>query len=149
MISSREELPFDEPDPTPEAQDPEPANVRTHRPKVPIESRGKSMRIRKPTVRFNLGATTEPRATLVEAQRPQTALMSVTRALRLFKTETQKAIELEVASLLAKTTFIKVDADIAQHNKRSRTLRSIMNVVEKYLPTLHSDGNRALDKDKA
>jgi Reverse transcriptase (RNA-dependent DNA polymerase) len=75
--------------------------------------------------------------------------MSVARDLRLFKTETQKASGLEVASLLAKTTFIKVDADIAPHNKRSRTLRSIMNVVEKYLPTLDSDGNRALDKVKA
>jgi hypothetical protein len=31
---------------------------------VPIEPREKSTRIRKPTVRFNLGATTEPRATL-------------------------------------------------------------------------------------
>jgi Reverse transcriptase (RNA-dependent DNA polymerase) len=148
-ISSPQELPFDEPEPTPETQDPEPANVRTHRPKVPIEPREKSTRIRKPTVRFNLGATTEPRATLGEARRPQTALMSVARGLKLFKTETQKAIELEVASLLAKTTFIKVNADIAPHNKRKRTLRSIMNVVEKYLPTLDPDGNRALDKVKA
>jgi hypothetical protein len=82
-ISSPEQLPFDELDPTPEAQDPEPGNVRTHRPKVPIEPREKSARMRKPTVRFNLGATTEPRATLEEARRPQTALMSEARGLRL------------------------------------------------------------------
>jgi hypothetical protein len=118
-ISSRKELPLDEPDPTPEVQDPEPANVRTQRPKVPIEPREKSTRIWKPPVRFNLGATTEPRATLEKARKPQTALMSVARGLRLFKTETQKAIELGVASLLAKTTFIKVDADIAPHSKRA------------------------------
>jgi hypothetical protein len=67
-ISSPEELPFEELDPTPKAQDPEPANVRTHRPKVPIEPREKSTRIWKPTVRFNLEATIEPRATLEEAQ---------------------------------------------------------------------------------
>jgi hypothetical protein len=82
--SSPQELPFDEPDPTPEAQI---LSLHTE----------KSTRIRKPTVRFNLGATTEPRATLGEAPRPQTALMSVARGLKLFKTETQKAIELEVA----------------------------------------------------
>jgi hypothetical protein len=75
--------------------------------------------------------------------------MSVARGLRLFKTETKKAIELEVACLLTKTTFIKVDADIAPQNKRSRILRSIMNVVERYQPTLDSDGNRALGKVKA
>jgi hypothetical protein len=82
---------------------------------VPIEPREKSTRI--PTVRFNLEATTEPRATLEEAERPQTALMSVARGLRLFKTEKEKAIDLKIASLLAKTTLIKLDADTAPHNK--------------------------------
>jgi hypothetical protein len=75
--------------------------------------------------------------------------MSVQRGLKLFKTETEKAIELEVTALLSTTTFEAVDADKPLHNQRKRTLRSIMNVVEKYLPTLDSAGNRALDKVKA
>jgi Reverse transcriptase (RNA-dependent DNA polymerase) len=149
VIPGPEELLVDEPGLTPEAEEPEPANVRTHRPKAPLEPREKSTRIRKPTVRFNLGTTTEPRATLEQTRSPPTALMSVMRGLKLFPAETGKAIELEVAALLNKTTFLAVDGDAPPHNMRKRTLRSIMNVVEKYLPTLDADGNRALDKVKA
>jgi hypothetical protein len=75
--------------------------------------------------------------------------MSVQRGLKLFRTETEKARELEVTALLSKMAFEAVDADKPPHNQRKRTLRIIMNVVEKYLPTLDSTGNRALDKLKA
>jgi hypothetical protein len=135
--------------PIPEVDDSPPANVRTRLPKAPIEIREKSTRIRKPPVRFNFGVTSEPRATLEEARRAPTALMSVQRGLKLFRTETEKARELEVTALLSKMAFEAVDADKPSHNQRKRTLRFIMNVVEKYLPTLDSAGNRALDKVKA
>jgi hypothetical protein len=144
------ELPLDVTEsPIPEVDDSPSANVRTYLPKAPIEMREKSTRIRKPPVQFNLGVTSEPRATLEEARRAPTTLMSMQRGLKLFRTETEKAIELEVTALLSKTTFEAVDADKPPNNQRKRTLRSIMNVVEKYLPTLDSAGNRALDKVKA
>jgi Reverse transcriptase (RNA-dependent DNA polymerase) len=108
-----------------------------------------STRVRKPTVRFNLAAALEPTATLEEVRRAPTAPMSVTLGLKLFKELTTKAIESEVKSLLAKNTFEAVDADKSPHNQRKRTLRSIINVVEKYLRTLDPDGNRAIDKVKA
>jgi hypothetical protein len=75
--------------------------------------------------------------------------MSVSRGIKLFPVETGKAIALEVTALLGKDTFKAVDVDAPPHNKRKRTLHSIMNVVEKYLPTLDSNGDRALDKVKA
>jgi hypothetical protein len=111
--------------------------------------REKSTRIRKLPVRFDLGAVVEPRATLEEARKAPTALMSVSRGIKLFPVETGKAIALEVTALLGKDTFKAVDGDAPPQNKRKRTLRSIMNVVEKYLPTLDSNGDRALDKVKA
>jgi hypothetical protein len=140
-VTSLEEPPEIVEDPIPEIEDTPPANVRTRPAKAPIEMREKSTRIKRAPVRFDLGAIQEPLATPQEARRAPTALMSVQRGLKLFRTETEKAIELEVASLLINTTFLKVNADIAPHNTRKRTLRSIMNVVEKYLPTLDSEGN--------
>lgn len=83
------------PDPNPEADVVAPANVHTRAPKPPIVMREKSTRVRKPTVRFNLAAALEPTATLEDVRRAPTALLSVTRGLKLFKELTTKAIESE------------------------------------------------------
>jgi Reverse transcriptase (RNA-dependent DNA polymerase) len=111
--------------------------------------REKSTRIRKSPVRFDLGAVAEPTATLEQASKAPTALMSVSRGIKLFPVETGKAIALEVTAPLDKGTLKAVDGDAPLHNKRKRTLRSIMNIVEKYLPTLYSNGDCALDTVKA
>jgi hypothetical protein len=54
-----------------------------------------------------------------------------------------------MAIFLDKGTSKDVDGDASSHNKRKQIQHSIMNVVEKYLPTLDSNGDRALDKVKA
>jgi hypothetical protein len=119
-VSGSEEPLDAAPDSNPEADIVPPANVRTRSPKPPIVMREPSTRVRKPTVRFNLAAALEPTATLEQARRAPTALMSVTRGLKLFKELTTKAIESEVKLLLAKNTFEAVDADKPPHNKKNR-----------------------------
>ena len=125
------------------------ATVRTYTPPQPIQPREKSTRIRKPVDRLNLSAQEAPRETL-ETDKPHTwALMSVPRALKLFPGPTALAIKSEVASLLAKGTFSVVDRRSLTPGQDKRILRSIMNVTEKFLPTVDSNGNRELDKIKA
>ena len=75
--------------------------------------------------------------------------MSVARAMRLFPEKTTVAMESEVRSLLSKQTFSGARRDNLTPDQRKKVLRSHMNVVEKYLPTLDDTGNRAIDKVKA
>ena len=77
------------------------------------------------------------------------ALMSVQRALKLFPGPTASAIKSEVTSLLAKGTFSVVDKGSFTQAQQKRTLRPIMDVTEKFFPTIDSCGNRELDKIKA
>lgn len=105
----------------------------------PLELRQPSARIRKPVTRLNLHTTTG----IVHAH------MTVSRAMRLFPDKTMAAMEGEVKSLLGKQTFSGVHKGALTFTQRQRILRSNMNVVEKYLPTLDATGNRAIDKVKA
>ena len=78
--------------------------------------------------------------------------MTVTRALKLFPDKATAPIESEVKSLLTKGTFSgehMVQLTPTQTKKILKILRSNMNVVEKYLPTLNSNGDRQIDKAKA
>ena len=126
-----------------------PLNVRTDRPVRPVEPREKSNRIRKPVDRLNLGAVEVPQETLESDKTYHWATMTVTRALKLFPEKTAKAIETEVKSLLAKKTFAGVHIHTLSPTQRKKILRSNMNVVEKYLPSLDSTGKREIDKLKA
>ena len=112
-------------------------------PASPIR-REPSSRIRRPVDRLNLIAVTP-------AKSPHThyANMSVARAMRLFPEKTSTAMESEVRSLLGKETFSGAKWEHLTPDMRKKVLRSHMNVVEKYLPTLDETGNRAIDKVKA
>ena len=103
-----------------------------------------STRIRRPIDRLNLIAVTPGKS-------PHThyANMSVVRAMRLFPEKTSAAMESEVRSLLGKETFSGAKWEHLTPDMRKKVLRSHMNVVEKYLPTLDETGNRAIDKVKA
>ena len=137
---------IDLPATNPEVQ---PPTVRTYTAPRPIEPREKSTRVRKPVDRLNLGAQAASLEQL-ENDKPHTwALMSVPRALKLFPGPTASAIKSEVTSLLAKGTFSAVDRGSLTPGQQKRILRSIMNVTEKFLPTVDSSGNRELDKIKA
>ena len=126
-----------------------PVNVRTVPPRSPVEPREKSTRIRKPVDRLNLGAIRQPLESQEIDEKTETAMMSVTRALKQFPEKAEFAIESEVKSLLAKKTFSGVHVGELSPTQRKKILRSIMNVVEKYLPTLNSEGDRQIDKVKA
>ena len=52
-------------------------------------------------------------------------------------------------SLLSKNTFSGAKRHTLSADQQKRILKSHMNVVEKYLPTLDATGNRAIDKVKA
>jgi hypothetical protein len=69
--------------------------------------------------------------------------------LKLFPNKATAAIESEVKSLLAKGTFSGVHMEQLTPSQTKKILRSNMNVVEKYLPTLNSNGDRQIDKVKA
>ena len=124
-------------------------NVRTYKPKQPVEIREKSTRMKKPVERLNLGATEVPPEKTDTAAWGEWSLMTVQRALKLFPEKTTSAIESEVKSLLAKKTFSGVHSHALSATQRSKILRSNMNVVEKYLPTLNSAGHREIEKVKA
>ena len=66
-----------------------------------------------------------------------------------FPDKATTAIESEVKSLLAKGTFSGVHMEQLSPIQRQKILRSNMNVVENYLPTLNSNGDRQIDKVKA
>ena len=132
-----------------EIRDVTPSNVRTYKPPRPLEPREKSSRIRKPVDRLTLTSQEVPQESL-ETDKPEFwSMMSVTRALKLFPEKTGFAIESEVKSLLAKDTFQGVHMGTLTPSQKSRILRSIMNVTEKFLPTVDSNGNREIDKVKA
>ena len=119
-----------------------------HEDTIPLEHtpirREPSSRIRRPIDRLNLAAVSP-------AQKPSVhyANMSVSRALKLFPEKTNIAMESEVKSLLSKNTFSGARRHTLTGDQQKRILRSHMNVVEKYLPTLDDTGNRAIDKVKA
>ena len=123
--------------------------VRTYIPSAPVELREKSTRIRKPPDRLNLVAQKLPISTWKEGIRGEWSLMTVTRALKLFLDKATAAIESEVKSLLAKGTFSGVHMEQLSPTQKQKILRSNMNVVEQYLPTVNSDGDRQIDKVKA
>ena len=112
-------------------------------PALPM-SREPSSRIRRPVDRLNLIAFTPSKS-----PRTHYANMSVARAMRLFPEKTSTAMEGEVRSLLGKETFSGSKWENLTPDMRKKVLRSHMNVVEKYLPTLDETGNRAIDKVKA
>ena len=142
---SVEEIPED----ISEADTPVQANVRTYTPPRLVEPREKSTRIRKPVNRLNLVATEVPEEVVETPNHDFWSMMTVSRALRLFPEKTTSAIESEVKSLLEKETFSGVHITALSQTQRQKILRSNMNVVEKYLPYLDSDGNRKIDKVKA
>ena len=113
-------------------------------PKSPPPMREPSTRIRRPIDRLNLVAVSPG-----ETHRVHYANMSVARAMRLFPEKTALAMESEVKSLLSKLTFSGARRDNLTQDQRRKILRSHMNVVEKYLPTLDETGNRAVDEVKA
>ena len=84
-----------------------------------------------------------------EGIRGEWSFMAVTWALKLFPDKSTAAIESEVKSLLAKGTFSGVHMEQLSPTQKQKILRSNMNVVEKYLPTVSSDGYRQIDKVKA
>jgi hypothetical protein len=130
------------------AFDSAPVDVRKYTPR-PIEPREKSSRLKKPIDRLNLTAE-EVSTQAQEIDNPHVwSMMSVTRGLKLFPEKTAFAIESEVKSLLAKDTFSGVHMSQLTQPQRNKILRSIMNVTEKFLPTLNSEGNREIDKVKA
>ena len=100
--------------------------------------------IRRPIDRLNLVA-----ASPIQEPRVHYANMSVARALKLFPEKTNTAMEGEVRSLLSKNTFSGARRHSLTADQQKRILRSHMNVVEIYLPTLDETGNRAVDKVKA
>ena len=102
-------------------------------------------RIRRAPERYNLVTTNDSMVTVNSVQ----TYMSVSCGLRMFKDKTASAIEGEVASLLAKKTFTGVDVSKWAIEKKKKILRSIMNIVEKYHPTLDEKGARSVDKVKA
>ena len=110
-------------------------------PREPPVSRQPSTRIRRPVTRLNLTAKSDPSVMY--------ANLTVSRAMRLFPEKTTAAMEGEVRSLLSKQTFSGVFGNTLTYEQRRKVLRSNMNVIEKYLPTLDSTGNRAIDKVKA
>ena len=76
-------------------------------------------------------------------------LMSIKKAARMFPEKSTLAMEAEVASLLGKQTFKGVHGRSLTNDQRKRILRSIMNITEKFLPTLNDKGVREIDKVKA
>ena len=76
-------------------------------------------------------------------------MMSVTRGLKFFPEKTALAIESEMKSLFAKDTFSGVHMSQLTQKQRNKILRSIMNITQKFLTTLNSEGNREIDKVKA
>ena len=128
-----------------------PTNVRTYVPRhlEHLAPREKSTRLKKPIDRLNLAAEKVSfQAQEIDKQHGW-MMMSVTRGLKLFPEKTAFAIESEVKSLLAKDTFSGVHMSQLTDTQRKKILRSIMNVTEKFLPTLNSEGNRENDKIKA
>jgi hypothetical protein len=119
---------------------PVPTRSRTQ----PPPQREPSTRIRRAPERYNL-ATTDDLTTIENYLQTH---MSVSRGLRMFKEKTSLAIEGEVKSLLAKKTFSGVDVSAWAVDKK-KILRSVMNTVEKYHPTLDEKGDRSVDKVKA
>ena len=148
-VSGPEDTGLNIPNEIPEAYSTPPAHVRTSQPAVPVEMREKSTRIRKPVDRLNLWAAVQPSEAVETTGPRKQLLMAVPRALKLFPEKTAIAIASEVKSLLSKGTFTGVHSHDLTSSQRKKTLRSIMNVVEKYLPTLNSQGDRELEKVKA
>jgi hypothetical protein len=62
---------------------------------------------------------------------------------------TAKAIKSEATSLLQNDTCSVVDIESLEQSMKKKILRSIMNITEKFLPTLDANGNRAIDTIKA
>ena len=120
-----------------------PVLTRSHT--QPPAQREPSTRTRRAPERYNLATTVDSMTTENYLQ----SHMSVSRGLRMFKEKTSVAIEGEVKSLLAKKTFSGVDVSAWSVDKKKKILRSIMNVVEKYHPTLDEKGDRSVDKVKA
>ena len=144
---SQEDLPPNEIDiPTPDQDQeeengvPEDTTPLAHTP----HRREPSTRIKKPIDRLNLVATSPTQGPPVHY-----ASMSVPRALKLFPEKTNLAMESEVKSLLSKNIFSGVKRHTLSADQQKRILRSHMNVVEKYLPTLDATGKRAIDEVKA
>ena len=123
--------------------------VRTYVPSAPVEMRQKSTRSRKPPDRLNLVADKLPIPTQKGGIRGEWSFMTVTRALKLFPDKAPAAIESEIKSLLAKGTFLGVHMEELSPTQKQKILRSNMNVVEKYLTTVNSDGDHQIDKIKA
>ena len=121
-----------------------PVTARKYSPR-PIEPRERLSRLKKPIDRLNLTAE-EVSIQAHEIDYPH--VLSVTRGLKLFPEKTALAIESEVTSLLAKGTFSGVHMSQLTQPQRNKILRSIMNITEKFLPTLNSEGNREIDKVK-
>ena len=148
-ISGPEDPGYEIPDEIHEPDNTPPGNVRTSQPAAPLVVREKSTRIRKPVDRLNLGAVEQPQEQLETPSMMKWSMMTVPRALKLFPEKTAIAIESEVKSLLGKGTFSGVHIRDLTATQRQKILRSNMGVVEKYLPTLNSNGDRELDKIKA
>ena len=130
-----------------EAEVEDPGEDQVHRPvqirpRDQLEQRQPSTRIRKPVTRLNLMAKGDMTTDRV-------AFMTVSRAMKLFPEKTATAMHGEVKSLLGKHTFSGVHLNSLTYGQRKKILRSNMNVVEKYLPTLDETGNRAIEKVKA
>ena len=127
------------------AFDTAPANIRKYAPR-PIEPRERSSRLKKPIHRPNLTAE-EVSIQAYEIDNPHVwSMVSVIWGLKLFLEKTALAIESEMKALLIKDTFSGVDMSQLTQPKRNKILRSIMNITEKSLPTLNSEGNREIDK---
>ena len=122
---------------------------RTYVPSAPVEFREKSTRNRKPPDRLYLVADKLPIPAQKDEIRGDWSLMTVTWALKLFPDKANAAIESEVKSLLAKGTFSGVHMEQLTPTQTKKILRSNMNVVEKYLPTLNSNGDHQIDMVKA
>ena len=119
----------------PEIQDPPPTQ------ETPFMQR-KSGRITKPVDRLNLQASEE-------SMTHHYCGMTTTRAMKLFPEEARKAMEVEIRSLLGKETFQGVFSNKLSAEQKKKSLRTIMNINEKWLPNLDDDGHRLIDKIKA
>ena len=75
--------------------------------------------------------------------------MTVTRPLKPFPDKANAAIESEVKLLFAKGIFLRMHMKQLSPRQKQRILRSNMNAVEKYLPTVNFNGYRQIDKVKA
>jgi hypothetical protein len=76
-------------------------------------------------------------------------LKSVKRAKKMFTEKATLAMEAEVTSLLGKRTFKGVHGGSLTGDQRKLILRSIVSIMEKFLPTLNDSGEREINQVKA